>query len=217
MPLSKFAFIGSTIVGILVGFAALLAIVATTLWLVCETRSNAATVADATLMRNALVVLLSDAQDAETGQRGFLLTDDRAYLAPYRKALQEIGPQLDQVRAHLMKNDAEEQSLLDRLAKALNDKLAELNDTINLVSAGRRDEALSVVKTDRGRVLMDEAREIFRRLITRANAYPDNATGEIRVIFREIGNGSFKLRLKTTAWAGWERRRHGEQELEAAS
>ena len=45
----------------------------------------------------ALDELLSRAQDAETGQRGFLLTNRDAYLQPYTAAIRAIPAKLDEI------------------------------------------------------------------------------------------------------------------------
>src|ERR1700733_2670720 len=46
----------------------------------------------------ALEDVLSTVKDAETGQRGYLLTDRESYLAPYNAAAKEIGPRFDTLR-----------------------------------------------------------------------------------------------------------------------
>ena len=51
--------------------------------------------------------LLSGAQNAETGQRGYLLTNNEKYLEPYNAALIEIPPKLDQITELTRDNPAQ--------------------------------------------------------------------------------------------------------------
>ncbi|QMV74377.1 response regulator [Comamonas piscis] len=94
-------------------------------------------------------------KDAETGQRGFLLTGDPAYLQPYRRAQDALEGQLRGLAAS--NNNAplrqERVQAIDALA---HQKLAELEATIELKQAGRGDEALALVRTDKGKLVMDE-------------------------------------------------------------
>ncbi len=169
MPLSSITFVRATVIAILVGLAALVAIVGTTLWLVGETRDYFDTVTSARLQRSALVDLRGLLQDAETGQRGYLLTGDDAYLKPYEAAESKIAAQLDDVHARLLGNPVQEASS-DRLSRIVTAKFAEMRKTIDLEKSGRHDEAVAIVKTNRGLALMNEARDIFANLVSQAEA-----------------------------------------------
>ena len=103
-----------------------------------------------------LTELLSALQDAETGQRGYLLTVDEAYLRPYREGLASTPPRLARVEALLGGRTSEtDVAVLRGLSER---KFAELAETIRLQRAGRRDEALALVRTDLGQALMDSLR-----------------------------------------------------------
>ncbi|UPG88215.1 response regulator [Luteibacter aegosomaticola] len=105
----------------------------------------------------ALADILSSVQDAETGQRGFLLTGNDAYLDPYRTALAVIPTRVDTIRLAL-DGDAGQQARLRELAARVNDKLDELKETIELRRDKGLDAALAVVSSDRGKVAMDDIR-----------------------------------------------------------
>jgi signal transduction histidine kinase/DNA-binding response OmpR family regulator/CHASE3 domain sensor protein len=105
----------------------------------------------------ALSEILSAAQDAETGQRGFLLTGNDRYLEPYRGALASAGPRLDAVREGV-KDNAAQQARLKALTIRFNDKLAELKETIDLRRTQGMDAAVTVVNSDRGKAAMDAIR-----------------------------------------------------------
>src|ERR1700761_9229743 len=97
MPLSTATLVRSTVLAILVGLLALVAIVGTSIWLVGRTQTYSDRLIAARQERSALVDLRSLLQDAETGQRGFLLTSETAYLAPYDEARAKVATQLPAV------------------------------------------------------------------------------------------------------------------------
>ena len=105
----------------------------------------------------ALTNVLSSLQDAETGQRGYLLTGNEAYLEPYRTAIDVIPGRLDVARAALTDDPAQLARLVELKARA-EDKLAELAQTIALRRDQGLDAALAVVNSDRGKVAMDDIR-----------------------------------------------------------
>ena len=104
-------------------------------------------------------------KDAETGQRGYLLTGDDAYLGPYRRAADVVDGYLRELAAGNADNPLRAQLVaeIDRLS---HQKLKELGDTIALRQAGLLEDAMAVVRTDRGKSMMDEigilATELYR-------------------------------------------------------
>jgi len=102
--------------------------------------------------------LLSTIRGAETGQRGYLLTNDEKYLAPYEAALREIAHRVDTVVTHV-KADGGEASELDPLRTAITKKLVELARTLELNRAGDYVGATQLVRSGEGRMLMDEIRD----------------------------------------------------------
>ena len=105
----------------------------------------------------ALSDILSSAQDAETGQRGFLLTGNERYLEPYRAALASIPARLQSIKASTQDN-ASQQARLKELTSLLDDKLAELKETIEVRRTRGLDAAMVLVNSDRGKAAMDAVR-----------------------------------------------------------
>lgn len=105
----------------------------------------------------SLDVLLSHVQDAETGQRGYLLTGEEPYLAPYSAALQAIPGQLEEIQRMTSVNAGQDERLVS-LRQRVNAKLAELAETIELRRAGRDEAALALVRSDSGKLEMDAIR-----------------------------------------------------------
>ena len=75
--------------------------------------------------------LLSSAQDAETGQRGFLLTNNETYLEPYNRAMTSVPLRLNEL-TQLTRDNPTQQAYIPGLALHINAKLAELKQTIDL-------------------------------------------------------------------------------------
>jgi CheY-like chemotaxis protein/signal transduction histidine kinase/CHASE3 domain sensor protein len=101
--------------------------------------------------------VLSSAQDAETGQRGFLLTGSENYLQPYNAALADLPSQIDEI-AGLTRGDPVQQRHVGPLRSYVATKLAELKQTIDTRRTKGLDAALSIVNTDAGKLSMDAIR-----------------------------------------------------------
>ena len=104
---------------------------------------------------------VSALKDAETGQRGFLLTGEESYLEPYRAAEGTIDREIKEIRRSIADHPTQ-QRWLDALESQIAVKLAELKETIDLRRTQGFNAALEVVRTAKGKRTMDE----IRRLIT---------------------------------------------------
>lgn len=94
--------------------------------------------------------LLGHMRDAETGQRGFLLTDDPAYLEPYNIGIAQANSQFDLIK-EITRDNPLQQTRLDTIQGLMIKKFAELNETVRLARQGKREEALTIVNSDVGR------------------------------------------------------------------
>jgi methyl-accepting chemotaxis protein len=102
---------------------------------------------------------LSLLKDAETGQRGYLLTGNDRYLAPWHGAKDNLKSAIDRLRQMTIDNGQQKENI-DKLEAVCNSKLAELQETIDLRNSKGLDAALVVVRTDRGKNCMDQARKL---------------------------------------------------------
>ena len=109
------------------------------------------------MVRQASGHLFSLVQDAETGQRGFLLTGNDSYLEPFYTAQKEIPAAEAALRALTSDNPAQ-QSRVSNLYALVQLKLGELSRTIELAKGGKVEEAVERVKSNQGRDLMREVR-----------------------------------------------------------
>lgn len=101
--------------------------------------------------------LLSAVQDAESGQRGFLLTGNNRYLDPYQDALARASANVTALES-LTDDNPVQQANLRRLKPRLEERFAELRQTIEVRRTQGASAALERVNTDRGKVLMDAVR-----------------------------------------------------------
>jgi signal transduction histidine kinase len=145
------------------GFVVLLVIGAIGLVLAARTRAYTAELAQAGEIQARLSRLLSLVQDAETGQRGYLLTGDDLYLKPYDAAAAGVRQALAELHA-TMQGEPRQAAALAALEPAVTAKLDELKATVDRRAAGDLAGALAVVRTDRGERLMDRIRDGLRGL-----------------------------------------------------
>jgi signal transduction histidine kinase len=111
-------------------------------------------------VRQAEAELFSAVQDAETGQRGYLLTGDPSYLPPLvesRGRLRQLEGRLHQ----LSRGDPQQQARLNQLDAAIDAKMRAVDGMISLQSSGQTAEALAVVRTHEGRDLMRRVRALL--------------------------------------------------------
>jgi signal transduction histidine kinase len=160
VPVSKINLMRVTALLTAVGLAALLAMVALSFWMLERTRASTGEVIATREMRSALVDLFSIIQDAETGQRGYLLTGEARYLEPYRDAVAQTGVGLKKLQ-QVMRRQPGSDEYIAELKTAIDAKMAELAQTVELKSAGKTDEVMGIVLADRGKVMMDRIRSLI--------------------------------------------------------
>src|SRR5579862_7933873 len=107
--------------------------------------------------------LLSRVKDAETGQRGFLLTGVESYLEPYTTAKAALPGEIKAVRT-LIGDNGQQQRQLDALDQLTGEKVEELTATIALYRQGNHDAAIAFVRTDRGKTTMDQIRALVSQM-----------------------------------------------------
>ncbi len=109
--------------------------------------------------------LLSELRNAETGQRGYLLTGEESYLEPYHEAVGAIHQSLKDLR-ELSVRQPEQTQKLDALEPLVANKLSELQQTIELRKGKGFDPAQQVVLTGGGKAAMDEIRKVIADMVS---------------------------------------------------
>jgi PAS domain S-box-containing protein len=108
--------------------------------------------------------LLSSITDAETGERGYLLTGDRQYLAPYEKAVTALPGELSVLAATAAATHREVKQV-GYIQSLIHDKMADLKRTIDVRDQAGDEAALALMRTDEGRLTMDAVRLACRALL----------------------------------------------------
>lgn len=129
----------------------------------------------------------ADLRRAESGQRGYLLVRDAAYLEDYQIGAGRIEPTLEKL-AELLPGSVVEGTAFPQIRTLAGQKLIEMQRTIELAQAGRWEEAVALVASDRGLDLVEAIREHIATLLDEQRALLD----------RQIGHAA-----ATEAWLLW--------------
>ena len=108
---------------------------------------------------------LSTLQDAETGQRGYLLTGEKSYLAPYDRAVAALRTDTVALR-RLTRDDPLQQKRLDTLEILARRRMEELAATIALQQTAGAQVATTMVRSDEGKRTMDAIRVLLSGMVT---------------------------------------------------
>ena len=155
-------------------------------WSYQAARDSQHSLAERGRVRQITGTLLRRLVDAETAQRGFLMTGRDSYLAP----LQAARPRIDEVLERLRQQYAQTgwAALVDEVRKRSYERLSELQETVALSQAGRTDAWQTVLLTDIGREKMDAVRVALGRL----ESYENHRIAEDhRAIDRALTVGRF--------------------------
>jgi CHASE3 domain sensor protein len=136
-----------------------------------------------------VAAVLQDLTDMETGQRGYLLTEDTAYLQPYTEAKGRIGAHFADLRSAFAKRPDSERALETQLESLAGSKQAEMDRTITLRQQGYRHRAFLLVGTNEGKEYMDRVRSLaaslFSTEIERFARFEEERSAILRRAFSE--------------------------------
>lgn len=142
---------------LLAGFLLLVLVGAINVWVVQNSAQQNERVAHSFEVRATASRLLIYLQQAETGQRGYLLAGGPAYLDTHRRGMAAAMPTFDALQRLTADNPAQQQRVQE-MRPRVERRLAELRRTIALKEAGREAEALAIVRTNAGKRMMDDLR-----------------------------------------------------------
>lgn len=154
----------------------------------------------------AMQNLRSTIQDAETGQRGYLLTRDASYLEPYEEAIATVQRKVDVVRkmADTGLIPAEQ---VDRLESLIGRKIEELRTTVGLLHSGKTSAAMGIVRSDQGKEVMDSIRETMSEIVSTEESQRTAATQAADSAIRLRGLVFLAAVLVNLAFLAWAYRR----------
>jgi two-component sensor histidine kinase len=166
---------------IVAGLLLLLLVAAFIMWLTYGIDRSAIAGRQLLDWRDAGFQIMDSVLDAETGQRGFLLTGDKAYLAPYKTALDRLPARLQALR-ELTPDQPHQLANIAALETMIQTKLKEIEETVALEADGRHADAVAIMKRDIGKTTMDTIRSQVETLQNEQTARLD----EIRLSSRKM-------------------------------
>jgi len=128
--------------------------------------------------RKAVNTLMQSMLDAETGQRGYLLTGNETYLEPYDKAVATVQANLDGLRQLFIDTPADMQEF-SLLSHQISRKLAEMQLSLRLRRQGNEDAWKFILHTDMGKEHMEAIRLHAQKLIDRADEHVQQGQEQI--------------------------------------
>ena len=141
------------------------ALVAATFWVSGRNDSDDEWVLHTLAVRSQIAQVLILVQRTESGQRGYLLTGNEVYLAPYAAAVEQLPEALDQA-GRLVSDNPQQQQAFAALRELIVDELMELRATVDERKAGRGEAALAIVNSGEGRRAMDEIQQLVTAMDT---------------------------------------------------
>lgn len=109
--------------------------------------------------------LNSSLAEVEAGQRGFLLTEDPAYLEPYRQAIEQVDATFASLR-ELTEDNPRQQERLAKLEALVRERVQISRQGVVLVERNRTAEALELVRSNRGRQIQQQIRTVLDEIRT---------------------------------------------------
>ena len=171
-----------------------------------QIHKSAALTVESSMIQADISGVLKDLTDMETGQRGFLLTDDPLYLQPYSDARGRIATDFADLRIGLANRADRELSLESQLESLANSKQAEMERSINLRQQGYRHRAFKLVDSNQGMEYMDRARALLSTLSATENSnlarYDKERNARLRKALAEILVGNSCLLVLTACLFG---------------
>lgn len=185
-----------SIVALLIGLAFFLVSALSAYRNIENMRENDARVRNTHEIISTLDDLLIAMQDAETGQRGYLLTRDESYLAPYDDGIATTRQTLS-LLDELTDDSPTQNARLRPLRASIDEKLDELSRAIALRRTEGFAAALEMVQTDQGKALMDDIRAQLDRMTA-----DEIATRQARIVEMTAASNSAVASALVTSLIG---------------
>ena len=188
-----------------------------------ELQRSSAAVVQTQQVTTAISGLRINLLDAETGQRGFLLTGDPAYLQPLQQAAQRLPGELDELQT-LVRDNPVQITQLATVRGLVDQRLAEVDRTVAARRSGGLEEALPLVMTHAGKITMDTIRAALDGMVEEESRVREERLRSLAHHERAIRLGLFaeaSLNLLLVAigavflWREVRRSKHERRALEA--
>ncbi|KQY80328.1 CHASE3 domain-containing protein [Brevundimonas sp. Root1423] len=147
-----------SVVALLTGAIILLLVVNVGVFVMLQRTSDFnQTVEEGQTIRLAAIEVMTLSVDAETGQRGYMLTGQPEYLEPYNASTAQLPDRFDEL-ARLTAGDPDLASRVERLRALSQQRLDIIDRTIALGRMGRMGDAILILRDGSGKVIMDQMR-----------------------------------------------------------
>ena len=167
------------LIALIIGFAVVAAAVIGTLLLFRAQQVAQERVIHTLKVQEQLGQVLSRLQDAETGQRGYLVTRDPVYLQPYFDGRRRIGTELAALRM-LVADHPVQAETAQRLATCTTARIDRLTVGLDLARANRFDRASEIVRAGIGKTLMDRCRAQIAAMKAEENRLLESRAASLR-------------------------------------
>ena len=157
--------------------------------------------------------LMASITAAETAQRGYLLTGNPVYLTSYKDAAGEVPRELDELERvvsrtpHIAKgpsHNSAEKKQIELMRTLAGEKFREMQQSIDVRDQQGADAALALVRTDEGRITMEQLRSAGKVLVSgeylglyqyRKDSTRDSSNSRIIVLVGSLGLIILLLRM----------------------
>ncbi len=144
-------------------------------------------------VQSTLRLIEKDLVDAETGQRGFLVTNAPNYLEPYDTGRKNFQVHIEELKK-LVSDNPTQVSRAEAVQQKAQQKFAELEETINLKKAGKDKEVVALVLSNKGKQIMDD----LRANLSTMNQEEERLLGE-----RTKASEQVQLLASVVGWGGF--------------
>ena len=151
---------------------------------------------------NAIDASLIALLDAESGQRGFVITGDEVFLEPYNEALERLDELLRTI-GEAVSDDPEQRAYFDHMQPFIDAKLDEMEETIDLRKAGEIQRAALRVQAGSGRIAMDAIRSDLASIRAIESGKLQDRLDRTAILGQFIAVSSIVLAIVTLGIAGW--------------
>jgi two-component sensor histidine kinase len=174
-------------------------------WINLQAQNTAERVSRAIAIRESAERFLGHLRDAETGQRGYMLTGTASYLVPFTNGRSAAVPALETLE-RLVENDPLQTQRVVALREPMERKLEELDATVGLARDGRQGAALAIVRDGKGIGAMEALRDGVQQIQLAENIrlVSLNRNEERRRLLASIG---IVVALAGLAFAAWQQLR----------
>ncbi|MGF2040141.1 MAG: response regulator [Nostoc sp. CmiVER01] len=122
--------------------------------------------------------------NAETGQRGYIITGERRYLEPYNAAIEVLNQKVKELQ-RLTADNPNQQNRLDTLQPLLTERMAVMKDVIELRQSQGLEASQKAILTDQGKQLMDNIQKLIQAMKNEENALLKQRSEKAKVAARQ--------------------------------